>query len=145
MKGQILNIYNSQRIHNLAIEYFNNTFNNDINSFVSPEIMNILNMSERAPPTISYRKDGTTSYDMNKFYANILKSCDVFGWAKFEAHDEVKVFDGNIETGLYFVYFETEEDKIKRDGFNSWDDFAQYKMKELNLKNKKIILIFLMN
>ena len=30
-------------------------------------------------------------------------NCDEYGWCKFMPTDEVKPFDGSIDTGLYFV------------------------------------------
>ena len=50
-----------------------------------------------------YREQGETAYDKNKQYTHILMNCDEYGWCKFMPTDEVKPFDGCIDTGLYFV------------------------------------------
>ena len=44
------------------------------------------------------------AYDYNKHYTSCLMGQDVkYGWAIYNVFDEVKPFDGKIETGYYFV------------------------------------------
>jgi hypothetical protein len=50
-----------------------------------------------------YEKDGDIAFDINKQYTNILCNCDAFGWSLYTPTDEVKHFDGVIDTGLYYV------------------------------------------
>ena len=50
-----------------------------------------------------YKNKGTTAYDKNKQYTNILMNSDTYGCSIFKPTDEVKTFDGTIETGMYFV------------------------------------------
>ena len=46
---------------------------------------------------------GQTAYAKNKQYTHILMNCDKFGWAVYMPTDEVKPFDGTIDTGRYFI------------------------------------------
>ena len=50
-----------------------------------------------------YKNKGTTTYDKNQQYTNILMNSDTCGWSIFKPTDDVKTFDGTIETGMYFV------------------------------------------
>eukprot|EP00973_Karenia_brevis_P039515 5453875-Karenia_brevis.AAC.1 len=50
-----------------------------------------------------YKTNGEAAYDKNKQYTHILMTGDVFGWSIFMPTDEVDKFDGNIETGMYFI------------------------------------------
>ena len=34
---------------------------------------------------------------------HILMNSDTYGWSIFKPTDEVKLFDGEIETGMYFI------------------------------------------
>ena len=73
--------YHEQSLHSLAMEEFNKEFNNDIFSFLTPEVMAVLESCKNAPPTEFYRTDADVAFDKNKCYANILKWGDKFGWA----------------------------------------------------------------
>ena len=96
--------YHEQSLHSLAMEYFNKEFNNDIFSFLSPEVLDALESCKNAPPTEFYRTDAEVAFDKNKCYANILKWGDKFGWAKLTAVDEIQPYDGEpISAGLYYV------------------------------------------
>jgi len=96
--------YNEHSLHSLAVEYFNKEFNNDIFSFLAPEVMEVLESCKNAPPTEFYRTDAEVAFDKNKCYANILKWGDKFGWPKLTAIDEIQPYDGQpISTGLYYV------------------------------------------
>lgn len=102
-------VYREQSLHRLAMEYFNKEFNNDIYSFLSPEVMDILEKCMKAPVVEFYNNDATVSYDKNKCYANILKHCDKFGWARFTAVDEVQPYDGKkITAGLYYLVIDND-------------------------------------
>jgi len=50
-----------------------------------------------------YGNNGDIAFDINKQYTNILCNCDSFGWSIYATTDEVKPFDGVIETGMYYV------------------------------------------
>jgi len=96
--------YHEQSLHQLAIEYFEKEFDNNILSMLSPEVMDILEGCMRAPPTEFYNNNATIAYDKNKCYINILRCCDRFGWSRFTASDQVEPYDGkHITAGLYYV------------------------------------------
>jgi hypothetical protein len=60
-----------------------------------------------------------SSYDYNKHYTSCLMGKDVkFGWPIYNVFDEVKKFDGNLETGYYFV----ETDNFFPFKGNGWYD-----------------------
>ena len=82
-----------------------------------------------------YKDQGTTAYDKNKQYTHILMNSDVYGWSIFKPTDEVKPFDGTIETGMYFV---TTSNYFPLKG-NGWyfDDTVEKALKyNLITKNK---------
>ena len=43
---------------------------------------------------------GTTAYDINKQYTNILMKGDKYGWSKFMPTDQAEIYDGKIEPGM---------------------------------------------
>ena len=69
----------------------------------------------------------STAYDKHKQYTHILMNNDTYGWFIFKPTDEVKTFDGAIETGMHFV--------ITSNGFplkcNCWyfDDIVEKSIK----------------
>ena len=50
-----------------------------------------------------YEKSGDIAFDINIQYTNILCNCDKYGWSLYTPTDEVKEFDGEIDTGLYYI------------------------------------------
>ncbi len=56
------------------------------------------------PPLLEfYNEKGEVAYDINMQYTKILMECDKFGWAIYMPTDEIKIFDGNIDLGGYYV------------------------------------------
>ena len=43
------------------------------------------------------------AYDINKQYTDILMNCDDYGWPVCMPTDEVRLYDGVIDTGGYYV------------------------------------------
>ena len=83
------------------MEYFDKEFNNDFFSFLTPEVMEVLETCKNAPPTEFYRTDAEVAFDESKRYADILKWGDKYGWAKLTALDEIQPYYGQpITTGL---------------------------------------------
>ena len=109
--------YTGQSHHSLAYSYYTNNFDTQILSNCSPQVYDILTSSLcMNSPCLEFSKNnGTTAYDFNKQYTNILTNCDTYGWSVFKPTDEVKPFDGTIETGVYFVestnYFPIKSNK----------------------------------
>ena len=50
-----------------------------------------------------YGNDGDIAFDIDKRYTHILCNCDSFGWSLYAPADEVKPFDGVIETCMCYV------------------------------------------
>ncbi len=71
----------------------------------SPQIYDMLeSKASMNPPLLEfYNEKGEVAYDINKQYTKILMECDKFGWAIYMPTDEIKIFDGNIDTGRYYV------------------------------------------
>ena len=98
-------VYSGQSHHSLAYAYYTNNYDKKIISICSPQLYDILTSKAcmNSPFLEFYREQGETAYDKNKQYTHILMNCDEYGWCKFMPTDEVKPFDGSIDTGLYFV------------------------------------------
>ena len=97
--------YTGQSHHNLAYQYFTNNYDKNILSYCTPQIYDILTskLCMNSPFLEFYEKEGDIAFDINKQYTNILCNCDAFGWSLYTPTDEVKRFDGVIDTGLYYV------------------------------------------
>ena len=98
--------YRGQTPHGLAYEYYTNNYDKQILSKCSPQIYDILTskLSMNSPLLEFYKSSGEIAFDINKQYTNILMKCDnKFGWSVYNPTDEVKNFDGRIETGRYFI------------------------------------------
>ena len=97
--------YTGQTHHSLAYAYYTNNYDVKIVSNCSPQIYDILtsNSCMNSPFLEFYTTNGETAYDKNKQYTHILMTGDVYGWSIFKPTDEVEQFDGNIETGMYFI------------------------------------------
>ncbi len=54
-----------------------------------------------APVNEFFDRNAETAFDVNKQYTSILYNCDEFGWGVFSPVDQVELFDGDIETGIY--------------------------------------------
>ena len=91
--------------HSLAYAYYTNNYDLKIVSNCSPQVYDILTSSVcmNSPFLEFYKNKGTTAYDRNKQYTDILMKSDTYGWSIFKPTDEVKTFDGTIETGMHFV------------------------------------------
>jgi len=111
-------IYRGQTPHGLAYEYYTNNYDKQILSKCSPQIYDILisKLSMNSPLLEFYKSKGEIAFDINKQYTNILMNCDKFGWAVYMPTDEVKIFDGRIDTGRYYI--ETDENFML--GGNGW-------------------------
>ena len=48
-----------------------------------------------------YKDEGEVSYDISKTYTNTLMNCDNYGWPLYMPTDEVRLYDGVIDTGRY--------------------------------------------
>ena len=59
--------YHEQSLLSVAMEYFNKEFNNDVFSFSTPEVMEVLESRRHAAPTEFYRTDAEVAFDKNKF------------------------------------------------------------------------------
>ena len=63
-----------------------------------------------------YKDEGEVAYDINKQYTSMLMNCDQYGWPINMPTDEVRPYDGVIDTGRYY--------KESTDGFalqgNGW-------------------------
>ena len=83
-----------------------------------------------------YKHKGQTAYDKNKQYTHILMNGDTYGWPIFMPTDEVKPFDGTIETGMYFV---TTSNYFPLKG-NGWyfDDTVEKALKYTLIKRDNI-------
>jgi len=97
--------YTGQHHHNLAHQYFTNNYDKNILSYCSPQLYDILTskLCMNSPFLEFYGNNGDIAFDINKQYTNILCNCDSFGWSIYAPTDEVKPFDGVIDTGLYYV------------------------------------------
>ena len=97
--------YTGQSNHSLAYQYFTNNYDKNILSYCTPQIYDILTskLCMNSPFLEFYEKEGDIAFDINKQYTNILCNCDGFGWSLYTPTDEVKHFDGAIDTGLYYV------------------------------------------
>ena len=114
-------VYRGQSPHSLAYEYYLNNYSKNITSICSPQVHDILTDSGcMNSPFLEFdNSTGTTAYDINKQYTNILHKCDDFGWSQFMPTDEAQPYDGKIETGMYFI--ETENCRpLKGNGWY-WD------------------------
>ena len=78
------------------MEYFNREFNNDIFSFLTPDVMAVLESCKNAPPTEFYRTGADVAFGKNKCYANILMWGDKFGWGKLTAIDKYNRMTDNL-------------------------------------------------
>ena len=98
-------IYTGQPLHILAYEYYMNTYDNHIQSSMSPQVFEIFEskLSRNSAFNEFYDKHIDVAIDKNKFYAHILTVCDQFGWSIFTVLDEVQHFDGTIATGIFYV------------------------------------------
>ena len=97
--------YTGQSHHSLAYQYFTNNYDKNILSVCSPQSYEILTskLCMNSAFLEFYKNNGDIAFDINKQYTNILLRCDKYGWCKFTPMDEVQPFDGNIETGIYYV------------------------------------------
>lgn len=97
--------YTGQNHHSLAYAYYTNNYDLNIVSNCSPQVYDILTSGScmNSPFFEFYKNQGTTAYDKNKQYTHILMNSDIYGWSIFKPTDEVKPFDGTIETGMYFA------------------------------------------
>ena len=97
--------YTGQSHHSLAYAYYTNNYDLKIVSNCSPQVYDILTSGScmNSPFFEFYEKQGTTAYDKNKQYTHILMNSDMYGWSIFKPTDEVKKFDGTIDTGMYFI------------------------------------------
>ena len=59
--------------------------------------------SMNSPLIEFYTDKADIAFDVNKQYTNILANCDKYGWAVYMPTDEVEQYDGNIETGRYYI------------------------------------------
>ena len=50
-----------------------------------------------------YKDKGEVAYDTNKQHTNILMTCDSYGWPIYMPTDELRLYDGVIDTGIYYV------------------------------------------
>ena len=50
-----------------------------------------------------YKNEGEVAYDINNQYTNILMDCGNYGWPIDMPTDEVKLYDGVIGTGRYYI------------------------------------------
>ena len=98
-------VYTGQSLHGLAYAYYTNNYDRKITSNCSPQVYDILTSKScmNSPFLEFYKNKGETAYDKNKQYTNILMNCDNYGWSAFAPTDEVKPFDGTIDTGMYFI------------------------------------------
>ena len=114
-------VYTGQSPHGLAYEYYTNNFDKNITSVCSPQVYDILTDSGcMNSPFLEFNNStGTTAYDINKQYTNILMKGDKYGWSKFMPTDQAEIYDGKIEPGMYFI--ETENYRpLKGNGWY-WD------------------------
>ena len=97
--------YTGQSWHSLAHAYYTNNYDKQIMSKCSPQVYDILTSkaSMNSPLLEFYKEKGQTAYDKNKQYTDILMNCDKFGWAIYMPTDEIKPFDGTIDTGRYCI------------------------------------------
>ena len=97
--------YTGQSHHSLAYQYFTNNYDENILSVCSPQSYELLTskLFMNSAFLEFYKNNCDIAFDINKQYTNILLKCDKFGWSKFTPMDEVKPFDGNIDTGIYYV------------------------------------------
>ena len=97
--------YTGQSPHSLAYQYFTNNCDKNIVSYCSPQLYNILTskLCMNSPFLEFYANGGDIAFDINKQYTNILCNCDSFGWSMYAPTDEVKLFDGVVDTGMYYI------------------------------------------
>ena len=78
------------------------------------------------------KNKGETAYDKNKQYTNILMNCDKYGWSQFAPTDEVKDFDGTIDTGTYFIETSISNPVLEDNGwyfdYNTMEKVLKYKL-----------------
>ena len=101
--------FKNQRIHTLAREYCDkefggipkSTFNTEGDYiFHSQFIRNCAFNGWIQKPN----SDNLHAFDYNKHYTSVFMGQDIkFGWPIYNVFDEVKPFDGKIETGFYYV------------------------------------------
>jgi hypothetical protein len=98
-------VYTGQPLHMLAHEYYMNTYDKRIESSMSPQIFEIFEsqLSKNSAFNEFYDKHIDIAIDKNKFYAFILQTCDSFGWSRFTPEDEIQHFDGEIQTGIFYI------------------------------------------
>ena len=109
-QNEVKYIFRGQRVHNLANEYWINNYGNiRLNSICSLQVYDILSSREcmNSPFMHNFRninnKKSLTSYDVKKQYTNILSSCADYGWSVFNPSDEVKPYNGEVKTGLFYI------------------------------------------
>jgi len=97
--------YTGQSHHSLSYQYFTNNYDKNILSYCSPQVYDILTskLCMNSPFLEFYEENGDIAFDINKQYTNILCNCDKYGWSLYTPTDEVKEFDGEIDTGLYYI------------------------------------------
>ena len=52
---------------------------------------------------LNFKDKGEVAYDMNKQHTNKLMSCDSYGWPVYMPTDEVRLYDGVIDSGGYYT------------------------------------------
>ncbi len=131
--------YVSGRPMTLAHEYYMKNYDKNIYSHCSPQLYDILtsNMCMNSPVNEFFDRYAETAFDVNKQYTSILYNCDEYGWAVFAPTDEVELFDGDIETGLYFI--NTERGYPMRGNGWYWDGFVSRALDD-NIINKSDII-----
>ena len=132
--------YTGQSHHSLAYAYYTNNYDLKIVSNCSPQVYDILTSGScmNSPFLEFYKHKGATAYDKNKQYTHILMNGDNYGWSIFTPTDEVKPFDGTIETGMYFITT-TNYFPLKGNGWY-FDDTVDKALK-YNLITKTILSI----
>ena len=56
-----------------------------------------------SPLLYVYKDNGKLTYDTNEQYTNISTTCDNYGWPIYMPTDEVRLYDGVIDTGRYHI------------------------------------------
>ena len=88
----------------MLITYTNN-YDLTIISTCSPQVYDILTSRASMNSLLLgfYKDNGEVAYDISKQYTNILMNCDNYGWPMYMPTDEVRLYDGVIDTGRYHI------------------------------------------
>ena len=97
--------YTGQSLCSLAYAYYTNSYDLQIISNCSPQVYDILtSKASMTSPFLGFYKDmGEVANDINKQYTNILMDCDNYCWPIYMPTDEVRLYDGVIGTGIYYI------------------------------------------